>query len=268
MPSQAHDAAQVPEKAAGGSRAESLQCPLCGHNNSPENINCASCGATLPGKSKPISRPRKEHLPAGKSAPLNPLQSWKLTASIGVILVVVLVAVKLSNGTKEEPKPALPNDAHQNSALIAELETLEKAVKANPNDAPTMLQLANHLQDAKFLPKAIEAYQHYLDLKPDDPNATVDMGVTYYELSMTDTLHRDQHLQSADERFHSALKINPKHQLAHFNLGIVNLMRGDLMTANEWFKKTAAIDSTTETGKRAQMLIHQHSFKNNPSTQQ
>jgi tetratricopeptide (TPR) repeat protein len=259
------------QPAAAGAKSEpvntiSIQCPLCGHQNQRGLSHCASCGASLPGASQ--QQPRRkiaktESVPA-KPSPLSVIQSWKFTLGMAVILVLVVVALKMMR-TSDEPKTqaALPNDAHQNQALMSELQSLQKAVQDNPDDAATLLHLANRLQDAKFLVKAVESYRKYLAMKPDDPNAVVDLGVTYYELAMTDTMGREEELQQAQNQFQAALKINPKHQLAVFNLGVVNLMRGDMMTANEWFKKTIAIDSTSETGRRAVTLIQQHGMTNN-----
>jgi lipoprotein NlpI len=59
-----------------------------------------------------------------------------------------------------------------------------------------------------------------------------------------------------------AISYAPKHQLAYFNLGIVTLQGGDMQGSQEWFAKCIAIDSTTESARRAQQLMQQHSFTN------
>jgi cytochrome c-type biogenesis protein CcmH/NrfG/DNA-directed RNA polymerase subunit RPC12/RpoP len=257
------DAVETKSHPAG---ATPIQCPLCGHQNESGNTHCASCGAALQGVRKPQSRSRTANTESSsaKPSPLTKFQSWKVTLGAAVILIIVVVALKMTRGGDEaKTQAALPNDAHQNQALMSELESLEKAVQENPGDAATMLHLANRLQDAKFLPKAVETYRKYLAIKPDDANATVDLGVTYYEMSMTDTIQREEDLQLAQNQFQAALKLNPKHQLALFNLGVVGLMHGDMATAKDWFKKTIAIDSTSETGRRAVTLIQQHGMINN-----
>jgi Flp pilus assembly protein TadD len=247
--------------------ANPLQCPLCGYQNQQGLAHCASCGAILPGAAKrqPGSRTaRTESVPV-KLSPLTKLQSWKVTTGAAVLLIVVVLALTMTRGGSDELKTqtALPNDVYQNQALMSELQSLQKAVQDNPDDAATLLHLANRLQDAKFLAKVVESYRKYLAMKPDDPDAVVDLGVTYYEMAMTDTMQQEEGLRQAQNQFQAALKINPKHQLAVFNLGVVNLVRGDMTTANEWLKKTIAIDSTSETGRRAVMLNQQHGMTNN-----
>ncbi|MFI5252280.1 MAG: zinc-ribbon domain-containing protein [Bacteroidota bacterium] len=260
----------ITEKKPQTVNANPVQCPRCGTQNPAGTSNCSSCGAALPGaaKTQPVKKSVRPEAAPYKPTPLKALQSWKVTVGVAVILIAIIIGFRLLRNGNETVNPVqktLPNDAHQNQALMNELETLEKAVQANPNDAEALLQLANHLQDAKFLDKAVDAYKRYLEMKPGDANAVVDLGVTYYQMATDDTTRRFEDLELAQNKFMDALKINKKHQLAHFNLGVVNLMRGDLMTANEWFKKTVALDSTTETGKRALMLIQQHTMKNNSS---
>ena len=55
-----------------------------------------------------------------------------------------------------------------------------------------------------------------------------------------------------------ALHYNPKHQLAHFNLGIVALSENNLQESNEWFRKTIALGPGTEIGQRAVQILNQH----------
>ena len=56
----------------------------------------------------------------------------------------------------------------------------------------------------------------------------------------------------------AALKYQPKHQIAHLNLGIVNLSAKNLVASKEWFQKTVDIDPNSEAGKRAQELLTSH----------
>ena len=56
----------------------------------------------------------------------------------------------------------------------------------------------------------------------------------------------------------SALKVNPKHQIAHFNLGIVNLANGNMAEAEQWWQKARDIDPNTNIGKKAEELLKSH----------
>jgi Tfp pilus assembly protein PilF len=56
----------------------------------------------------------------------------------------------------------------------------------------------------------------------------------------------------------TALKYSPKHQIAHLNLGIVNLAARNVDASKEWFKKTTELDPNSEAGKRATELLSSH----------
>ncbi|TAK51137.1 MAG: tetratricopeptide repeat protein, partial [Bacteroidetes bacterium] len=129
-------------------------------------------------------------------------------------------------------------------------------------DKQTVLKFANALYDTRQFVQASTMYQRYLALEPADVNARVDLGVTYFELSRLDSIKHHEYLTLAEKEMKEALNYNPSHQFATFNLGIVYLHVGKMEEASEWFKKCIAIDSTSETGRKAQMLIQQHTFNN------
>jgi tetratricopeptide (TPR) repeat protein len=75
------------------------------------------------------------------------------------------------------------------------------------------------------------------------------MAICFYNLGDNTT---------AISEMETALKYNPKHQIAHLNLGIVNLAARNIEASKEWFKKTAELDPNSEAGKRAQELLNSH----------
>jgi tetratricopeptide (TPR) repeat protein len=131
----------------------------------------------------------------------------------------------------------------------AEIQALEKDVASHPNDMALTLQLANSLHDGLFYERAIPYYKMFLAKNPGDANARVDLGICYKELG---------NFSEAKKEMKEALKYTPKHLHANFNLGVVCLSEDNLHEANEWFKKTVALDPTSEVGKRAQQLLTQH----------
>jgi Tfp pilus assembly protein PilF len=54
--------------------------------------------------------------------------------------------------------------------------------------------------------------------------------------------------------------INPHHQAAAFNLGIVQLNAGNLDEASEWLRRAASIDPNSDLGQRAKKLLDEHTF--------
>lgn len=141
---------------------------------------------------------------------------------------------------------------------IQQIDSLQKVVDAHPDDAQTLLRFANLLQDVRVFPRAIEMYKRYLLLRPTDADARVDLGVSYFDLALMDSIHGRTFLDSADVIVRKALTYQPNHQLGHFNLGIINLHRGDIATSNGWFRMCIAIDSTTRVGQQAKEILTQH----------
>lgn len=252
-------------------------CPLCGTENGGGAMACRSCGAALQNQAELPARDQ-QRAPEITRPPAAPraMQSWKMTAGLAVMLFfLVLIGIKFFHSSEnsrlsgERPSmgemPQQPPQSQNTRAVMAEIDDLQKKIDANPGDAVSILRLANRLQDAKMPERAIGIYRKYLSLQPQDADATTDMGVCYFDLASTDSSGRADNLASAQQAFQAALAINPGHQLAQFNLGIVNLMAGDLQTATACLKKAVALDPKSETGKRAQMLLDQHSFTKKPS---
>ena len=75
------------------------------------------------------------------------------------------------------------------------------------------------------------------------------MGVCYYQLGDTD---------SAIKTMESAVKMKPDHQIANFNLGIVNSAAGNHDKALEWWRKAVKIDPNSNIGKKAKDLLENH----------
>ena len=238
-------------------------CPSCGVTNPPANVLCIGCGtnlatATLVTQSKSASKKMSggASREAGKRrSPGKRLESWKTTSIAGALVVLVILGIGVfRNPPKEIPSQSqsLSNttDAGIAPTLMNDIDALQKDVDANPKDAASLLRLANALHDAKFAPRAIEMYKKYLTIKPADPDARVDMAICYFESGDSPT---------ALKEMRTALKYDPKHQMATFNIGIVNLNQGNLQESNEWFKKTVALGPNTQVAQRAQQILTQHS---------
>jgi cytochrome c-type biogenesis protein CcmH/NrfG len=100
---------------------------------------------------------------------------------------------------------------HQAAEIIAQLE---QAAEKNPKDGNTLVQLGHAYFDTGQAPKAIAVYTKALELLPGDLNVMTDLGVMY---------HQNQQHQKAIELFDQVLAINPKHEQARFNKGVVLL---------------------------------------------
>jgi len=129
---------------------------------------------------------------------------------------------------------------------LNEINKLEDIVKSNPTNHEALLSLGHLLNDNGFYDRAIDKYETYLKGHADNVDVIVDMGVCYFELKQYD---------QAIKVIKSALVINPKHQIANFNLGIVNLANNNSAEAKLWWQKARDIDPNTNIGKKAEELL-------------
>jgi len=282
------ESAEKKEVPASVHRSEQGQviCGTCGTVNKPGIAFCRTCGSELAGPSnasaemKQSSRKdaRKDRAASRKELkPLPFLNSWK-PAVLLILIVVAAVLVDWYVSKENIPQQAaqqMPPEAQQptgaNMAALPQIEDMERQLKANPADMGMTLQLANFLSDNRFYDKAITYYEAYLQKKPQDANARVDMGICYKEVGKYDDATREMK---------KALEYDPKHLFATFNLGIVALDEGKMymdqgqmdranqliQESNDWFKKAVALSPTSEVGKRAQQLLSQHSNTQLPSS--
>lgn len=240
-----------------------IVCPSCGVTNAAGNILCVGCGTNLATAASMVqSRTASKKKSDGpvrdggkKRLPKKPQESWKTLSIAGVLVVALILGIGVFRNSPKEVSPqnqslTITPDAGVSPTLMNDIDALQKNVDANPKDAESLIRLANALHDAKFLPRAIEMYKKYLLLKPADPDARVDMAICFFESGDSPT---------ALTEMHTALKYDPKHQMATFNIGIVNLNQGNLKESNEWFKKTVALDPNTQVAQRAQQILTQHS---------
>ncbi|MBI1804443.1 MAG: tetratricopeptide repeat protein [Ignavibacteriae bacterium] len=237
---------------------------MCGHVNSAAAISCESCGAALANALQSRSQElRKASTPSRSipSAPLQFFQSWKLTVILALVLIAVLVFLRTTRDTNPHTVAGLSPTEQQ---LIQEIEALRKHVDANPQDSIATLRLANLLHDRGFIDQAIIMYERYLEMNPSNADARVDLGTSYFKMSFADTTRSAEYLETAKQEMMKALSYSPRHQLAFFNLGIINFHTGDVKEAREWFQKCIAVDPNSESGKKAQQFLNQHSI-NNPS---
>lgn len=270
-------------------RAEqtALACETCGTVNKLGTEFCRSCGSDLRSQSfgdgrlksitpKPARKVQQSATKESKHSSLSAL--WKPAA---VLVVIIAAAVILDIYVSKENIPqqvvqqqqtSVPQQpASANMAVLPQIEDMERQLKANPDNAGMALQLANFLSDNRFYDKAITYYQSYLQKKPKDANARVDLGICYKETGQYD---------NATKEMKKALDVDPSHLFATFNLGIVALDEGKMYMdqgkmdranalikeSNDWFNKTVALAPTSEVGKRAQQLLSQHSNTQLPSS--
>lgn len=242
-----------------------LVCGDCGAKLSHNDVTCPQCGAVVEhqgapghvGKTPQASRSRRSFK----------FELWHVAA--GIILVGVLAVFVYQEITRVQPgqqQHVHGNVPEETAAMLREIERLEQAVRNNPDDKGSVLRLANLLHDnsmndPRLLVRAVDAYRKYLTLNPSDPDARVDLGICYFEMSRVDSTQRAELLGMAIVEMESVHNAVPSHQAATFNLGIVNLFGGNADASTSWFRKTVDLDANSELGRRAQRLLEQHAFQ-------
>ncbi len=245
-------------------------CVVCGNSNVNPGKFCEACGAAIP----VVTTRTEAEKPIKRRSAKKRLEPWHYFA--GVVIVGVLGYFVISELNRESPslqqnvgtagEDHTHDDPHgESAAAIRELETLQQKVANNPDDAPSLLRMANilhdlSLKDPRLLVRAVASYQQYLALKPDDPNARVDLGIVYFELARVDTLATRENMALAVREMETVAKAHPDHQPALFNLGIVNLNAGNTKESTAWFRKAIEVNPNSELGKRASQLLEQHVF--------
>jgi tetratricopeptide (TPR) repeat protein/predicted RNA-binding Zn-ribbon protein involved in translation (DUF1610 family) len=243
---------------------EIIVCKNCGEENSTENSDCYSCGIPLSGNKtkqkdsvKQTSK-KNDRKPINDQAKLNEekvLDNKKILIISSAIIIVFILALITSGVFDSGVKTNVTKMSNQTSssgvnlANMEEINKLETAVTANPDDLESTLHLAHLQQDAGLYEKAINNYKKYLTRNPENADNRVDMAICYYNLGDNTT---------AISEMETALKYQPKHQIAHLNLGIVNLAARNVEASKEWFRKAAELDPNSEAGKRAQELLNSH----------
>jgi hypothetical protein len=252
-------------------------CDNCGEENSESNVVCGDCGVKLTGKviDKKVSlnktpqtksfeknRPSTIEKKSPKVSVKNEvkvedktLDQNKLLLSVGGVIVVIVIILFASgvfdSGTVTNTGQTNFNTQSEGVDLsnITHINELQAKVDKDSTDLVSLLELAHLQNDSRMYEKAIINYKLYLQTKPEDADARIDMGVCYYNL---------KDYANAINEMTNALKYEPNHQIGHLNLGIVNLSAGNLEKSKEWLLKAVELDPNSEVGKRAQELLQSH----------
>ncbi len=243
-----------------------LVCEVCGYENEIGSKYCISCGSILSGVSETTAegegekrvelefKPPKIH-EHKKEVKQRKQKKFKISSTqiFYVGLAVVFLGLVAYGIMRKEKDKAV--DVHQhpeiNSGIMAEINKLREHVNSNPNDMQATLRLANLLHDVHIFDQAVEYYRRYLAKNESDPDARVDMGICLFELGR---------VNEAIVEMEKALTYAPNHQLALYNLGIVNLASGNVEKARDYFNKCINVNPNAEVAQKAKRMLEQHKF--------
>lgn len=127
------------------------------------------------------------------------------------------VVYSVYNAPSPSPTAAVQQTQPQNdqaSQLQAAITSLELETQKNPDNGQAWVQLGHAYFDSDMPAKAIMAYTKSLDLLPGDVNVMTDLGVMY---------RRNGQPDMAIAILNEVLQIDPNHEQAMFNKGVVQL---------------------------------------------
>jgi cytochrome c-type biogenesis protein CcmH/NrfG len=231
-------------------------CIECGYKFDKEFKFCPECGTKVR-----TSKTNKNYNPVTNTVSSDQEKRLDPKVLYGILVggIAVIAIILLTSGLLDSiPVTNIPVNQNQqqngmssgiNLNNLQAINDLEAKIKQNPEDYTSLLQLAHLKNDSGLFEAAIQNYKTYLDKNPKDADARVDMGVCYFNL---------KDFSNAIQEMETALKYVPNHQIAHLNLGVVNLSAGNLEKSKEWLKKTYDLDPTSEVGIKAQQLLSNH----------
>lgn len=230
-------------------------CNQCGAKLESSYKFCPECGTKFSG-SKNVKQNSESVKNVSDSNEKN-LNPKVLYGILGGGIVIILLILFFTGSFESEP--VVDNTVMQNQQTgttsgvnmnnMKLINDLEAQVKANPDDYNSLLQLAHLRNDSGMFEAAIKDYKTYLDKNPKDADARVDLGVCYFNL---------QDFTNAIKEMETALKYVSDHQIAHLNLGVVNLSAGNVEKSKEWLQKAYNLNPTNEIGKKAEQLLKNH----------
>ena len=139
-----------------------------------------------------------------------------------LVIVVTLVAgviigwMVANKSSAPTPAPVAQPQAGAPAAGGANVQQrineLKAVVASDPKNRNAWVALGNDYFDSDRPMESVEAYQKALDINSNDANVLTDQGVMFRRLGWFDR---------AIENFTKANKVDPKHSVSLFNLGIV-----------------------------------------------
>ena len=144
-----------------------------------------------------------------RSAPL-PKSAWTGAQAYILAGFCLVLGVALGYLFRGSASPAAASAA--GNSVNQAVAPLLAALKNNPDDFNTLVQVANLYYDGKQYPDAVKYYQLAVKGQPTNPDVLTDLGTSLWYLGDAD---------GAIKNFEKALKYRPDHPGTLFNLGVV-----------------------------------------------
>jgi len=145
-----------------------------------------------------------------------------------LIIVIFLVVASLAYFVFAE-RPTVAQEQHQHDDMTqphGSMPDLDQMIANLPEDYDGLVQQGNMYMDSRVYGMAIEAYSRALAIDSGNVNVIVDLGAS---------MHAMGDIPGALNMFKKAVKKEPDHAVAHFNLGIAYLgLDSSKQAAKSW----------------------------------
>ena len=151
----------------------------------------------------------------------------------GICLLSGLVLGYLIHGSSA-PLPSAVDAAPPTAKTLEPIAApLLAALKVDPKNADTLIQLGNLYYDHQVYPEAIEYYNRALEVRPKEVNVRTDLGTAYWYSGFP---------EKAVAEYEKSLAAEPSHANSLFNLGVVQLegMKSPARAIAAWERLLAA----------------------------
>lgn len=156
-----------------------------------------------------------------------PRASLVLALALALVTPPLVLGIYLEIGT---PQALEPVPANNHATLAEAAQQLQESLARKPNDAQGWALLAQAYSALDQPEQTLDALNHLLQLKPDDPDATVAWVEAKAATSSTHLID-----DASRARLQHALQIDPTHQRALWLLGISDFQRKDYAgAATQW----------------------------------
>jgi len=167
-----------------------------------------------------------------------------------VIVILALVAIGyIGFGTVVADRPAAVTEppAPAPAQGMPPLE-MEQFLASLPTEFASLVSMGNALMDKGQYQFAAVCYERALEQDSNATDVWVDLGTCE---------HAQGHNEAAIGNFQKALELNPHHQIARFNLGIVYYTLGNDSLAVQWWQSLLADSLQPEMRQHLEELIRQ-----------
>jgi tetratricopeptide (TPR) repeat protein len=131
--------------------------------------------------------------------------------------------------------------------VASRIQNLKDVAQKDPKNLSAWVELGNLYFDSNQPKEAIEAYNQYLAVKPDNADVRTDIGTMYRKLGNFDR---------AIEEYKKAAQSNPKHINSRYNLGLLLLHdKQDIKGAIKVWEEYLKVDPKNERAGRVREQI-------------